>query len=113
MGFKTTHKLEFQTTRPNLFPHFNDEFSEFKIGTCQGLWRSTDNTYDILAVLNTSPSNGHFTDVLEWFENSCKRDNKNFRFLEVWNPILEKHLLNKQGFVKDEGDNLIKYFIKA
>jgi hypothetical protein len=103
---KTKHNLDFEVApwRPTT------QFILFRVGTCAGLWTSTDKTYDILAVQNESKGNGHFDDVLEWFEFSCKRDNKNLRFLETWNQRLRKHLIEKRGFFEDGPDNLIKSF---
>lgn len=65
----------------------------------------------ILSVINDVPGNGHFNDVLEWFENSCKRDGRLLRVREVWNKGLLTHMLTKRGFVHESGDNLIKQFI--
>lgn len=94
MELITTHDLPFEVA-----PWINDEFHRFRIGTCTGLWRHTPESYDILAIDNESPGNGHFEDVLEWFEHSSKRDKKVFRFLQVWNVSFKKHLGEKRGFV--------------
>ena len=97
------HKLDFEVAEWIMRPYMR-----FRIGTCTGLWNATNDTYDILAIDNSDKGNGHFEDVLQWFENSCKRDGKNFRFLEVWNKNLKKHLIAKRGF-KDIGEyNLLK-----
>lgn len=69
-----------------------DGFRRFRIGTCEGLWRSTANAYEILAVNNDSPGNGHFQHVLGWFERSAIRDKKKVRFCEMMNTRLVKHL---------------------
>jgi len=103
--FKSEHNLVFEVA-DWIFP----EFKRFRIGTCDGLWRSTDESYDILAVTNNSAGNGHFKDVLQWFEMSCNRDNKSLRVLEVWNDNLKSHLINKQGFQDIGNDNLEKTF---
>lgn len=108
--FKTTHDLPF------LSAHWNNPFNTegwqvFKIGTCDGQWTSTDYSYDILTIINADPGNGHFDDVLEWFEQSCKRDGKALRILEVWNKKLAYHLTTKRGFTYQSNDNLIKRFI--
>ena len=95
--FKSTHNLPF------LSAHWNNPFNDtgwqvFKIGTCNGQWISRKDSYDILSVINDNPGNGHFKDVLEWFEQSCRRDNKALRILEVWNQKFKQHqviFLNK------------------
>lgn len=107
--FKTTHNLPFLSA--NWANPFNTEgWQVFKIGTCNGQWVSTEKTYDILSVINDNPWNGHFTDVLEWFENSCKRDKRSLRILEVMNEKFARHLVIKKGFTYQSGNNLIKRF---
>lgn len=108
--FKSTHNLPFLSRRWEN-PFNTEGWQEFKIGTCCGQWTSTDTTYDILTVINDEPGNGHFKDVLEWFENSCKRDGKAFIILEVWNKGLAKHLVTKHGFTYHSDENLIKSFV--
>jgi hypothetical protein len=110
--FKTTHNLLFEVAPWELNIDDEKPFLRFKVGTCYGLYRSTPDSYDILSVNNTEIGNGHFEDVMEWFENSCKRDNRNLKVLETWNPLLREHLITKRGFVKFEGYDLIKYFKK-
>ena len=63
-------------------------FYGFRVGTCEGLWRSTPSHYEILAVVNKKRGNGHFKALLGWFEQSCRRDNKKLLMREVWNPWL-------------------------
>lgn len=115
MTFKSTHDLSFEAAEWELSKWgmtelMGSEFKRFRIGTCSGLWQSTDKSYDILAIDNSKRGNGHFDDVLEWFENSCKRDKKHLMFLEVWNEKLMKHLIEKRGFIKVDKFNLIKSF---
>ena len=107
--FKSTHNLEFLQG-----PRFMGSESPylFRIGTCHGLWYSKPDAHVLLAVVNDTKGNGHFDDVIEWFENSCKRDKLNFVIAEVWNKRLLKHLIEKRGFTAIEGtENVIKYFI--
>lgn len=108
----TKHNLDFEAAPWEPLPGFPaaENFTRFRIGTCEGLWASTKTSYDILAVTNEVPGNGHWDDVLQWFEFSCKRDKKNFRILEVWNKRLKKHLTTKRGFKLDGPDNVIKRF---
>lgn len=107
----TKHKLDFEYCpwEPLInFPKANN-YMRFRVGSIEGLWAVTDTSYDILAIENNHPGNGHFEDVLQWFEHSCKRDHKNLRFLEILNPSFRKHLINKRGF-KPSGNNVIKKF---
>jgi len=108
--FKSTHNLEFLSAHWNN-PLNTDGWQVFKIGTCGGQWRSSwPNCYEILTIINDNPGNGHLDDVLEWFEYSCKRDKYSLKILEVWNKGFAKHLIEKRGFTKEKGDNLIKIF---
>lgn len=109
--FQSTHSLDFLSRRWD--NPFNIEgYQEFKIGTCIGQWIAREKTYDILTVINDVPGNGHFQDVLDWFENSCRRDNKDLRILEVMNPGFRDHLLKKRGFIFHTTDDVIKLFRK-
>jgi hypothetical protein len=76
-----------------------DDWLCFRVGTCHGLWRSTDDAYEILAIKNNKQGNGHFDETLQWFESSCRRDGKKLRLYELWNKQLERHLIEKRGFV--------------
>jgi hypothetical protein len=108
MDFISSHKLDFLCA----YWPLSENFKQFKVGTCSGLWSCERFSYCILAVVNHTKGNGHFDDVLEWFEYSCKRDNYSFKFFEVWNDNLKKHLINKRGFVEIEPGILEKKFIK-
>jgi len=109
--FQSTHNLPFLSAPWDSVFNLGDHWKKFKIGTCEGAWDSTDSTYDILAIVNEKPGNGHFTDVLEWFEMSCKRDGRVLRFLEVWNRDLARHLVRERGFEREDGDNYVKRFL--
>lgn len=103
---KTTHNLPFLSA-----PWWRDPaWQVFNIGTCNGQWRATPEAYEILTIVNDAPGNGHLDDVFEWFENSCKRDSKALRVREVWNGYFLKHLIQKRGFARERGDDVIKYF---
>jgi hypothetical protein len=113
MTFKSTHNLNFLAAPWELSGISQDlNLSRFKIGTCSGLWGSDQHNYHILAINNSQPGNGHLQDVLDWFENSAKRDNKNLKFLEVWNKRFKKHLISKKGFKISGKDDLIKQYQK-
>jgi len=104
LPFYTEHKLEFEA-RPwrfgNLFQNpLEPSWMEFRVGTCEGTWRSTDEGYEILAIKNSKKGNGHFNDVLQWFEHSCRRDKKALTFLAIMNKKFAKHMVEKRGFEK-------------
>lgn len=80
----------------------------FRVGTCRGIYTWDNSMYAILSIVNEKEGNGHFNDVIEWFENSCKRDKKDFQFLHVWNEKLKNKLINKYGFENFETEHLIK-----
>lgn len=101
----TEHALDFEVA-----PWHIPEFDRFRVGTCDGLWRCTNDAYEILVITNNRPGNGHLNDVFQWFEHSCKRDKKSLRVLELWNDSFANHLINKRGFIKEGADNLIKHF---
>lgn len=81
----------------------------FRIGTCEGKWRAVPGAYEILAVINRQPGNGHFEDVLQWFEYACRRDGKALRFLQFENERFRRHLIRKRGFQPD-GRHAVKTF---
>jgi len=105
-NFKSTNNLPFESTPE---PTHLDFFG-FRIGTCHGLWRANKNSYEILAVINNERNNGHFNDVLEWFEMSSKRDKYELRVLELYNDRLMQHLIVKKGFEKVDENNVVKKF---
>ncbi len=102
MEFKSTHNLSFEMADWE----YSHAYKRFRIGTCEGLWCCENGSYCILAIDNKSPGNGHFEDVLEWFINSCKRDKKTLKILEVINQKFKTHLINKRGFRDIGKDNL-------
>lgn len=104
--FISEHSLPFEVAP---WEH-SKEFTRFKIGTCTGIWKTENKSYSILAITNDVKGNGHFDDVLQWFENSCRRDGYSLKFLEVWNPKLKKHLIEKRGFVDIGNFNLEKQY---
>jgi hypothetical protein len=77
----------------------------------QGIWASYDNSYVLLAIINDKPGNGHFTDLLEWFEQSCRRDNYSLKIIEIVNPKFMIHLIEKRGFKKISENSVEKIFI--
>lgn len=110
--FKSTHNLDFEVAEWEYNILKDDaDWCRFRIGTCEGVWCSRDSSYDILSIHNNDKGNGHLKDVFEWFEQSCIRDGKDFRILEVWNIMFKQHLLNKQGFITQGRDNVIKKFV--
>lgn len=113
----TTHKLDFEAApwEPPLLIGLllkmnNFETVAFRVGTCEGIYRTSDKAYQIIAITNSEPGNGHFEDVLQWFEASCRRDKKALMFMEIMNDKFGKHLQQKRGFKKDGLNNMIKKF---
>lgn len=91
-------------------PLNTDGWLLFRVGTCNGQWRSTDTAYEILSFFNHTPGNGDFDHALEYFYISCKRDKKDLLIREVQNEELKKHLINKRGFALFNTDDVIKKF---
>lgn len=110
--FISKHKLVFEVGPWDMAKFFpaKENYQRFRVGTVEGLFGFDDDNYYILALQNNELHNGHFDDVLEWFENSCKRDKKNLVIQEVWNPSLKLHLIKKRGFSVMGKDNVIKKF---
>lgn len=89
------------------------DYIDFRVGTCAGLYYSTEEEYIILAITNDSPGNGHFEDVLEWFYASCIRDRKNLVIQEISNVKFKTHLLEKREFQEcdDYPRSVMKYYV--
>jgi hypothetical protein len=102
---KTTHDLVFEVAN-----WISPLWMRFRVGTVNGLWGSTDISYDILAVANDQSGNGHLTDLFEIFYHSCKRDKKHLIIYEIWNKRFYEHLINKKGFEVLNERNLIKKY---
>lgn len=107
-AIKTKHNLDFEAAPWERLGSIDESYIKFRIGTCAGLWRCVDDAYEILAVTNDNPGNGHFDDVLQWFEFAAKRDGKALRVMEVWNKKLKQHLIKKRGFSPYQHDHVIK-----
>lgn len=101
----TLHNLDFEVAE-------KEPFQLFRVGTCNGQWGSTRDSYFILSIINEVPGNGHLEDVFQWFETSCKRDKKNLLILEIMNERFYLHLISKRGFkpLDKKGENVIKIF---
>jgi|SRR5882757_3099554 len=117
MSFTTTHNLSFEVAPYGIshalnavWPDSDDTiFDAFRVGTCEGLWSATENTYDILAIINNSPGNGHLEDVFEWFEHSCQRDERDLRVLHCHSRFW-KYLIEKRGFWAINEEDVTKSF---
>lgn len=96
--FKSTHNLPFEIAPCENFLKHEIPFYEFKVGTCKGLCRFHGGSYEILSIINNQLGNGHFQDVIDWFENSCKRDSASLKFLHPANERFRTHLIKKRGF---------------
>jgi len=110
VSFKSTHNLQFEVAPYEMNIDPKKVWARFRIGTVEGLWSYSDDAYEVLAVDNKVPNNGHLTDVIEWFENSCKRDKKDFKILEFFNERFKEHLIKKWGFEISGKSDLIKRF---
>lgn len=95
---ESTNKLTYEQSEPTLLEE-GVTMAGFRVGTCHGLVVFREDSIDLLAVINNEIGNGHFTDVLEWFEFACREQKKLFRVVELWNQRLKWHLINKKGFV--------------
>src|SRR6266852_5781546 len=104
---KTKNNLQFLQSNET---YLGGEFFAYRIGTCHGLYGFTKKSYLLVAIINDEIGNGHFDDVLEWFENSAKRDAKNLEIVEIWNERLKKHLVEKRGFKAKRNGDVIKKF---
>ena len=110
---QTKHNLIFEVAEWRLGNELgiNDDWLLFRIGTCEGQWRGTDKRfYEILSIKNSEPGNGHFDDVLEWFEYSCRRDGRALLIREIMNQKFYKHLIEKRGFNNYGKEGVIKIF---
>jgi hypothetical protein len=105
VDFKSTHDLPFETAS-----HFEPMFVNYRVGTCTGIYYSTEQAYVILAISNSEISNGHLQDVFDWFENSCKRDKKALGFDEIINERFMHHLIEKRGFKQVTKNRVLKTF---
>ena len=99
MSFQTTHNLDFLQATEGTDIGEGSILYGFKVGTCHGLFYQDEEAVCLLAVINDTRGNGHFDDVLEWFDFSAKRQKLHFDVVEVWNERLKSHLLGKRGFV--------------
>ncbi len=114
--FITTHTLDFEMAdSPYNVIGYNDGHKMFRVGTCEGQWGVLNDSYYILAIINSVKGNGHFNDVLQWFEYSCKMDDKNLLILECMNKNFYSHLISKRGFIAldKNNENCIKVFNRA
>ncbi len=107
-AISTTHKLDFESLPYSSL--LGNDLLRFRIGSCEGLWGCTSDSYFILSVFNHG--NGHLDDVFEWFEFAAKRDGKNLMVLECFNQRFYRHLCEKRDFKPLDADrsNCIKVF---
>lgn len=83
----------------------------FRVGTVEGAWRCDINAYEILAIVNHAPGNGHLDIALGHFTASCKRDNKNLIIREMMNQQFAFALI-RRGFTFLNKKDLIRRFKK-
>lgn len=106
-AIQTTHRLGFYSKPWKRAPEWN----VFQIGTCNGLWRDGGDAFEILALYNEFPGNGHLEDVFEWFEYSCRQNSRALRIRERMNTRFAEHLVRVRGFKHEQADDYIKYFL--
>jgi hypothetical protein len=106
--FQSTHNLSFEVGGPF---RWDVNFTHFQVGTVTGLWATIDQSYVILAVLNSEPGNGHLIDVWDWFEFSCRRDHYSLKVIEILEKRFIDHLIKKRGFKELTGNSVVKTFI--
>lgn len=103
--FESTHKLDYLQGEE---PFMDGHCWPFKVGTCHGLFYTTDKAIRLVAIVNEKQGNGHFTDVLEWFEYAAKQQCKRLEIVEIWNKDLYKHLIEKRGFIPVDHETVQK-----
>lgn len=110
---QSIHNIPFKVA-PFEFAYIDNTYNwqRFKVGTCYGVWGYDKDNYIILAVHNNKKGNGHFSTAMQWFYQSCERDNKNLKIIELWNKDFKKHLINERGFKEIDNETVIKYFKK-
>jgi hypothetical protein len=101
-AIKTKHDLDFLSDNHPFYGLI------FKVGTCHGIWRFNADSYIIIAITNDKPNNGHLDDVFQWFENSCKRDKRSLKVIEIMNRDFYWHLISKRGFEPVDNESVIK-----
>lgn len=107
--FKTEHELEYlQGEETEIEP--GRTMAGYRVGTCHGLVCFTDDAIEILAVANEEPGNGHFNDVLQWFEYAAVDQGKILRVIELWNQPLKRHLIGKRAFIEQDSQTVYKDF---
>lgn len=104
------HRKPFEVAPWEHPANFNNEWTKFRVGQCHGLWKSGDDAYEILSIINEEPGNGDFQMVLGWFEDSCRRDNKKLRIREILNSRFGESLVRKHGFRRDGRSDFVKEF---
>lgn len=90
-------------------PFPEEGWRHFRVGTCTGLYRAANAAYEILAIENSAPGNGHVEATLKLFYARCIRDNYMLVVLEVWNDKFRSKLASL-GFINRENDNYMKTF---
>lgn len=89
-------------------PDPEERWRHYRVGTVTGLWRDAGNAYEILAIENESPGNGHVEATFSWFFQSCKRDKKDFIIKELMNEKFKSKLI-RHGFIRNGRDYIFHY----
>lgn len=84
-------------------PYSDVPWMLYRVGTVEGQFRVTDDSYEILSIINNAPGNGHLTDLLQWFYYACIRSQMPLRILSFYNQDFKQHLIDKKGFTEING----------
>lgn len=81
----------------------------YRVGTCTGAYRDAIQSFEILAIANSKPGNGHVEAMLAYFFKSCEKYSKHVIVKEVINTSLRDKLC-KLGFTCMIDNDYIKRF---
>ena len=66
-SFRTTHNLQFEVAEsPYEIGTLKNGHKMFRVGTCEGQWGDTGDSYYILSVANNQEGNGYIDDYYGW-----------------------------------------------
>lgn len=105
--------LYMNITHMNLPYDEDSNWMSFNMGTCRGMFGITEHAYQIFGIGNSEPGNGHFDEVLGWFERNCARKNKDLVFEHFINEPFMTHLIEKRGYKPMSRTCVIKYIRKT
>jgi len=109
LQFSSSNGLEFEAKFSDTMYDEVTHWSWAKVGTCHAFYGETEIEFDIFGVGNSKKNNGHFNDLVEWFEYLAAIRNKNLLFSHFENLDLKRHMINKRGYT-EQGHCVIKLF---